>query len=376
MLPGIPLNRSFLPPLEDFIAGLGEIWETGQVSNDGPILKRFEEKLARYLGTDQLCAVANGTLGLQIALQAMCAPGSEVITTPFTFVATANAIVAAGLKPVFVDVEPTYYTLDPFRVEEAITPQTSAILPVHIYGYPCQVDVFEEIAQRRGVKLIYDAAQAFGVRHRGRDIGSYGDASVFSFHGTKIMHTCEGGLICYRDARLGSLLSKWRHFGFEGDLNVSLPGTNAKMNELSALMGCLNLEYVEGNILRRQRLVDLYYKELGDVPGIELAPPLPAEVRYNCAYMPVLVNAREFGRVRTSLYRALQRMGIATRRYFYPLVSRYRYYKRIGSKQPLLVAGCISQRVLSLPLFSDMHESQVLRVCDAIRNLRIEGKLS
>jgi len=364
----IPINRSAMPDFEMYVDGLRMIWSRGQVTNDGPVLKSFETALAAYLDTDKLCLLANGTLALQLTLQAMDLRG-EVITTPFTFAATTHVCHAAGLRPVFVDIEGGYFNLDPAAVEAAITPFTSAILPVHLFGHPCDMKALEIIAEQHNLKVIYDAAQAFGVRVDGKPIGRFGDASVFSLHGTKVLQAGEGGLVVYREEAVGHLLRKLRYFGFEGDLDVVVPGTNAKMNELEALMGVCNLGRLMADISHRQTLYNLYRQALSEVPGISFAAPLSGNIQYNYAYMPILVDPEDYGHDRTALMNFLKKRGIASRRYFYPLVSDYSCYRSLP-RPDVPLATSVAQRILVLPMFTSLTRDEVLEICYLIAAFR------
>jgi len=317
---------------------------------------------------DSVCLFSNGTLALQIGLQGMRVSG-EVITTPFTFVATAHAMSWNRVRPVFVDVEPDYYTLDPEKVEAAITPWTTAILPVHVYGHPCKLDALADIARRHGLLLIYDAAHAFGVRVAGKPIAHYGDLSMFSFHATKLYHSIEGGLLAFQNPRLTKTFDYLKNFGFENEVEVVTPGTNAKMNEFQALMGELILDEMPTIIEKRKRLYERYRQLLAEVPGIHLVPPLAADVTYNYAYMPVEVDAEQFGVSRDRLYEELKQFNVFSRRYFYPLVCDFACYRSVPVNDPLTVARSAAARILTLPIYSDLALGDVERICEIIRHV-------
>jgi len=285
----IYVTRPFLPPLEEYCESLKEIWESRWLTNNGPIVRRFAKRLASYFETDNLCLFNNGTLALQIALQGMEISG-EVITTPFTFVATTHALFWNKIRPVFVDIEPGYYTLDPEKVEAAITPWTTAILAVHVYGHPCKLNALADIARKHNLKLIYDAAHAFDVKVGGKSIAHFGDLSMFSFHATKPYHSIEGGMLTFKDSGLKQKFNYLKNFGFENEVEVVMPGTNAKMNEFQALMGEMVLAHIDQIINKREKLYQRYHEILKNVPGIRLVPPLPADVEYNYAYMPIEVD--------------------------------------------------------------------------------------
>ncbi len=280
----IYVTKPFLPPLEEFCKGLEEIWDSHWLTNNGPILKRYTRELANYFETDNVCLFNNGTLALQIGLQGMGIAG-EVITTPFTFVATTHALFWNKIRPVFVDIEPNYYTLDPEKVEAATTPWTTAILAVHIFGYPCNVHALADIARRHNLRLIYDAAHAFGVRIGNKSIAHFGDMSMFSFHATKLYHSLEGGMLTFQDSGVKKTFDYLKNFGFKNEVEVVMPGTNAKMNEMQALMGSMLLGYVDKLIEKRQRITEIYLERLDDISGIKLPPNLAADIEFNYAYM-------------------------------------------------------------------------------------------
>lgn len=365
----IYVTRPFLPPIEEFSKGLEEIWQNQWLTNDGPVLQRFNKKLCDFLETDNACLFNNGTLALQIALQGMGICG-EVITTPFTFVATTHALFWNKVRPVFVDIEPNFYTLDPEKVEQAITPWTTAILAVHVYGHPCRHNALADIAKRHNLKLIYDAAHAFGVKIGGRSIAHFGDMAMFSFHATKLFHSLEGGLLTFKDAGLKGVLEYLKNFGFENELEVVMPGTNAKMNEMQALMGSIVLRYIEKIIENRAGITGLYRQHLADIPGIHLVPTLPADVRYNYAYMPIEVDEKEFGMSRDALYSELKKYNVFVRRYFYPLVCNYACYRNVLTRDPLTVAHKVADHILTLPIYDSLSLSDVETICEIIKSLQ------
>jgi dTDP-4-amino-4,6-dideoxygalactose transaminase len=324
--------------------------------------------MCHYFKTDNICLFNNGTLALQIALQGLQVSG-EVITTPFTFVATTHALFWNKIRPVFVDIEPEHYTLDPARVEKAITPWTSAILAVHVYGYPCRLKELADIARRHRLLLLYDAAHAFGVDVDGRSIGSYGDLTMFSFHATKLFHSIEGGMLMFADPGQMKVFDYLKNFGFENELEVVMPGTNAKMNEFQALMGSQILGHVEGIIAARQKIDALYRARLKEIPGLHF-PALPSSnVKFNYAYFPVEIEADQFGLERDQLYTALQRFNVFTRRYFYPLVTDYACYRGLAVQDPLTKARAIARRILTLPIYDALSLRDVGRICDMIAHL-------
>ncbi len=358
-----------MPPIDEFYDGLKEIWDNHWLTNNGPIVQRFCRQLSNYFETENICLFTNGTLALQIGLQGMGISG-EVITTPFTFVATTHALFWNKIRPVFVDIEPDYYTLDPEKVEAAITPWTTAILAVHVFGHPCNVHALADIARRHNLRLIYDAAHAFGVRIGNKSIAHFGDMSMFSFHATKLYHSLEGGMLTFQDSGLKSTLDYLKNFGFKNEVEVVMPGTNAKMNEMQALMGSIVLGYVDKLIEKRQQITEIYRERLNDISGIKLRPDLPADVRYNYAYLPIEVNEKEFGMSRDKLYEELKKYNIHARRYFYPLICDYSCYRSVSVKDPLKVARHVSSRILTLPIYYDLSLEDVQQICDIIKHIQ------
>jgi dTDP-4-amino-4,6-dideoxygalactose transaminase len=316
-----------------------------------------------YQQWSDLAALWPGTL--QIGLQGMGITG-EVITTPFTFVATTHALFWNKIRPVFVDIEPDFYTLDPKKVEAAITPWTTAILPVHVFGHPCNVHALADIARRYNLRLIYDAAHAFGVRVGNKSLAHFGDMSMFSFHATKLYHSLEGGMLTFQDSGLKSILDYLKNFGFKNEVEVVMPGTNAKMNEMQALMGSMILGYLDELIEKRRKITEVYRERLSNIFGIKLLPSLPANVKCNHAYMPIEVNEKEFGISRDKLYEELKKYNIYTRRYFYPLICDYSCYRSISIKDPLTVARKVASQILILPIYYDLSLDDVQRICDII----------
>jgi dTDP-4-amino-4,6-dideoxygalactose transaminase len=366
----IYVTRPFLPPLEEFCQGLQEIWKSRWLSNNGPILRRFTQELCNFFETDNVCLFNNGTLALQIALQGMGISG-EVITTPFTFVATTHSLFWNKIRPVFVDIEPDYYTLDPEKVEAAITPWTTAILAVHVYGYPCKLNALADIARRHGLRLIYDAAHAFGVKVGTKPIGHFGDLSMFSFHATKPFHSVEGGLLIFKETGLKGIFDYLKNFGFKNEVEVVMPGTNAKMNEMQSLMGSMVLKYHDEIIGKRALITESYRCRLKEVPGIHLAPAPSSDIKSNHAYMPVEVDAQQFGMSRDALHEKLMEYNVYTRRYFYPLVCDYACYRNVTVKDPLTVARRVADRILTLPIYDGLQLTDVEAICDIITSLRV-----
>ena len=365
----ILVTRPFLPLLEEFCQGLKEIWETRWLTNNGPILQRFTHELSNFFETDNVCLFNNGTLALQIALQGMGISG-EVITTPFTFVATTHALFWNKIRPIFVDIEPDYYTIDPEKVEAAITPWTTAILAVHVYGYPCKLNALADIARRHNLKLIYDAAHAFGIKIGNKSIAHFGDISMFSFHATKSFHSIEGGLLIFKESGLKGIFDYLKNFGFKNELEVVMPGTNAKMNEMQSLMGILVLKHLEEIILKRSKVADLYRQRLKEIPGIRLLKSLSPDIKYNHVYVPIEVQEQEFGMSRDALYESLKQYNVFSRRYFYPLVCDYACYRSVSINDPLTVARRAADRILTLPIYDTLELSKVDTICDIILSLQ------
>jgi dTDP-4-amino-4,6-dideoxygalactose transaminase len=365
----IYVTKPFLPPLEEFCQGLEEIWETRWLTNNGPILQGFTQELCNFFETDNICLFNNGTLALQIALQGMGISG-EVITTPYTFVATTHALFWNKIRPIFVDIEPEYYTIDPEKVEAAITPWTTAILAVHVYGHPCELNTLADIARRHNLRLIYDAAHAFGIKVGNKPIAHFGDLSMFSFHATKLFHSIEGGMLIFREAGLKGLFDYLKNFGFKNEVEVVMPGTNAKMNEMQALMGIQVLKYLEEIIQKRASITDIYRNRLKEVPGIRLVPSLASDIRYNHAYMPIEVDEQEFGMSRDALYEKLKEWNVHTRRYFYPLICDYPCYRSISVNGSLPVARRVADRILTLPIYDGLELSDVETICEIIMSLQ------
>ncbi len=370
----IYVTKPWLPPLEEFQKGLAEIWGSALLTNNGPMVQRFRADLAEYCETENLCLFTNGTLALQIALQGMGITG-DVITTPYTFVATVHSLFWTKVRPVFVDIEPEHYTLDPERVEAAITPWTSAILAVHVYGHPCRLQELERIARKHNLKLFYDAAHAFGVRVNGRPIGQFGDVSMFSFHATKLFHSVEGGMLTFADGTLRRRFDYLKNFGFENEVEVAMPGTNAKMNELQALMGRLVLKRMGEIVEKRRRIAETYGRELLTTPGIQTAAPAAPGIDYNHAYFPIEVNEREFGASRDDLYNGLKEWNVFVRRYFYPLVTDFACYRGIVREGELPEARRVASRIITLPIYSDLALDDVVRICNIIRHIHERRRL-
>ena len=361
----IPVTRPLVPPLEEFIPYLERIWSSGWLTNGGPYHQEFEHVLARYLGVDNLSLFTNGTIALVTALQTLRITG-EVITTPYSFVATAHSLLWNAIDPVFVDVRRDTLNLDPDKIVEAITPRTTAIMPVHCYGTPCDVDRIQEIADLYGLKVIYDAAHAFGVLYRGEPLVKHGDLSMLSFHATKVFNTFEGGALICRDPKTKQRIDFLKNFGHSGEVSVVAPGINGKMNELQAAFGLLQLQHVQGAIEKRQAIDARYRGCLAGVAGIV---PLaePAETVANYGYFPVMVGP-DYQLSRDALYTRLRESGILARRYFYPLITEFPMYRGLPSsaRENLPNAWEASRQVLCLPIYPDLELASVERITDLI----------
>lgn len=366
--PGQPIyvTRPHLPPLDELLPFLEDIWQNRWLTNGGPYHQKLEQALAEYLGVGHLALVSNATIGLVVALQALHVSG-EVITTPFSFVATAHSLLWNNLKPVFVDIDAETCNLDPSKIEAAITPQTRAIMPVHCYGTPCDLDAIQRIADIYGLKVIYDAAHAFGVTRAGKTVLDRGDMSVLSFHATKVFNTFEGGAIICPDAQAKQRIDFLKNFGFADEVTVTAPGINGKMNEFQAALGLLQLKHVDAAIEARRTVAERYWSALSGVRGIRSLQP-PAGVRANYSYLPILVGP-EYRLSRDALYQALRERGIFTRRYFYPLISSMPMYQALPSAAPtnLPVAIRIASQVLCLPIYPDLPLGEVDRITDIVR---------
>ena len=361
----IYVTQPYLPPLKDFIPYLEEIWDKKILTNGGPFHQQLEQALCEYLGVKHVALFTNGTLALITALQALRVTG-EVITTPYSFVATAHALLWHGNKPVFVDVEPETLNLDPEKIEAAITPQTTAIMPVHCYGNPCNVDAIQRIADNYNLRVIYDACHAFGVQDEGGSVLRYGDLSVLSFHATKVFNTFEGGAIICPDAKTKQRIDHLKNFGFVDEVSVVAPGINGKMNEVNAAFGLLQLQHMD-HVLQRRAEIDAAYRDgLAHVNGIHCLPQTATMVR-NHSYFPVLINA-DYPISRDALYQKLKENSIYGRRYFYPLISDFSMYRGLpsASRSNLPVAAKVTNQVLCLPIYPTLLQEEQQRIIELI----------
>jgi dTDP-4-amino-4,6-dideoxygalactose transaminase len=360
------VTQPYLPPLEEFVPYLEQIWKSKWLTNNGAFHRELEAALCAHLGVRHLSLFSNGTLALVTALQSLKIAG-EVITTPYSFVATAHSLLWNNVAPVFVDIDPATMNLDPRKIEAAITPRTAAILPVHCYGVPCDVDAIERIARAHGLKVIYDAAHAFGVRLHGESVLARGDQSVLSFHATKVFNTFEGGAVVSPDAASKQTIDYLKNFGFANEVTVMAAGINGKMNEVQAAFGLLQLKHVERAIGRRKAADRRYRAALAGVAAITV-PPEPAGTQWNYSHFPVLVE-RGYPVSRDALYEKLRAQGIFARRYFYPLISDMPMYRELPSASPsnLPVAKNVAERVICLPMHADLAEEDVDRIAAVLR---------
>lgn len=364
----INVTRSSMPAFEEYCQEIKELWDSHWLTNMGVKHKQLQAQLEQYLDVNHVSLYTNGHLALENVIAAMDLPaGGEVITTPFTFVSTTHSIVRNGLVPVFCDIDPVYYTLDVTKLEALITPKTVAIVPVHVYGNLCDVEAIEAIAKKHDLKVIYDAAHAFGVRYKGIGCGNFGDCSMFSFHATKVFNTIEGGAVCFREDRLVQVLDDMKNFGIRGPEAVAYVGGNAKMSEFQAAMGICNLRYIDGEIAKRQAVVECYRKHLANVPGITLCPP-QQDVQSNYAYFPIVLDGYKY--TRDQLFAKLREHSIVARKYFFPLTNDIDCYRDLPSagSEKTPVAKHIADRVLTLPLYADLSPEDVARICNIILN--------
>ena len=364
------VTKPFLPELSDFTPYLEKIWESNILTNGGPFHQQLEQELADYLGVKHVCLFANGTLALITALQSIRVSG-DVITTPFSFPATSHALHWNGLKPVFCDVEEGTYNLDPEKIERCITPETTAILPVHVYGHPCKMERIQEIAFKHGLKVIYDAAHCFGVDYKDESILNFGDLSILSFHATKIFNTFEGGAIICHNEVIKKRIDHLKNFGYENEVTVVTPGMNSKMNELQAAMGLLQLKSIDERISSLKNIYNAYREQLKDLEGITFLNEIE-DVKHNYAYFPILIDEYIFGVSRDVVYETLKEYNIHVRRYFYPLISEFPMYSNRPSANPVLLetATEVSRKVLCLPNHSKLTLEEVTQVCNALKSIK------
>lgn len=362
----ITVTSPLLPDLDEFHGLLKEIWDSKWITNNGSFHKRLETALAEYLKVPYVSLFTNGTLPLITALQALRITG-EVITTPYSFVATTHALWWNGIKPVFVDIDWKTGCIDPKKIEAAITPKTTAIMPVHVYGKPCDMKAIQDIADKYGLKVIYDAAHAFGVEVNGESVLNAGDMSTLSFHATKVYNTIEGGAMVMHDEKTKQRIDYLKNFGFAGETEVVGPGINSKMDEMRSAYGLLNLKQVDAAIEARHQVAIKYREALKDVEGIEYWDDLPG-VKHNYSYFPIFVHEKEYGMTRDELYFKMKEQGILGRRYFYPLISEFSTYRGLESSRPenLPVAHKMANSVICLPMHHALTKADIQRIVDSI----------
>ena len=364
----ILVTRSSMPSFEEYCDEIRELWDTHWLTNRGVKHKKLEDEIQEYLGVEHMTLFVNGHSALECILETMELGKDgrdEVITTPFTFASTTHAIVRKGLKPVFCDIKADDFTLDPSKIEALITEKTCAIVPVHVYGNICDVDAIRAIARKHNLKVIYDAAHAFGVERDGVGVGNFGDASMFSFHATKVFNTIEGGAIAHPDGVLSDRLAQWRNFGITSPETVEYIGGNSKMNEFAAAMGICNLRHVDDEIAKRKAVAERYWERLEGFPGVQLCKPA-SNVKHNYAYMPVVFDPDEFGATRDDVFVALAEANVGARKYFYPIVSDFDCYRDVYDSSETPVAKRAGDMVLTLPMFADLAIEDVDRICNVI----------
>ena len=362
----ITVTSPLLPNLDEFTESLKEIWESKWITNNGQFHQKLEAALAEYLKVPYVSLFTNGTLPLLTALQALRITG-EVITTPYSFVATTHALWWNGIKPVFVDIDPSTGNIDPQKIEAAITPRTTAILPVHVYGKPCDTEAIQAIADKYGLKVIYDAAHAFGVEVNGESLLNAGDMSTLSFHATKVFNTIEGGAMVMHDEKTKQRIDYLKNFGFANEVEVVGPGINSKMDEIRSAYGLLNLKQVDAAIAARQKVAVAYREALRNVDGISFWDDMPG-VRHNYSYFPIFVDAEKYGMTRDELYMKMKDQGVWGRRYFYPLISEFSTYRGLESSYPenLPNAHMMADTVICLPMHHALREEEINRIIDCI----------
>ncbi len=367
----INVTSPLLPQLKDFIPYLEDIWDRKWITNNGFYHQELEKALCEYLKIDYISLYTNGTLPLITALQALRITG-EVITTPYSFCATTHSIWWNGIRPVFVDINPKTCNIDPEKIEAAITPRTTAIMPVHCYGMPCDVEAIEEIAGKYGLSVIYDAAHAFGVEYKKKSILEYGDMSTLSFHATKVYNTVEGGALVTHDAKTKKRIDFLKNFGFADEVTIVAPGINGKMDEIRSAYGLINLKQVDEAIRARKKIVETYCEGLKNIDGIRHLDYSPKNIKHNYAYFPIFIDKEKYGMSRDELYENLKKHNIYGRRYFYPLISNMTTYKGYDSAHPdkLPVANKLADEVLCLPIYKDLKLSEVEEIVSLIKDFR------
>ena len=363
----ILVTRSSMPPMEEYIEEIRSMWDTHWLTNMGEKHIEFQNKLVEYLNVPNVELLTNGHMALELTLQTMNLQG-EVITTPFTFASTTHAIVRNGLTPVFCDINADDYTMDVNQIESLITEKTCAIMPVHVYGNICDVEAIEDIAKRHNLKVIYDAAHAFGETYKGIGVGNFGDASCFSFHATKVFNSIEGGAVAFKDEELGRVLYDLKNFGIHNAEEVAAVGANAKMNEFCAAMGICNLRHLDEEIKKREKVDTIYRSRLKDIKGIKLNI-IQEQVIRNYSYFPIVIDEKEYGKTRNEVFKILEENNIIARKYFYPLITDFSCYKERYGATEIPNARYISERILTLPIYAGLSDDVVHRICDILETL-------
>lgn len=363
----ILVTKPFLPNIQDYHQKLLELWQSRVLTNNGELSQHLEKQLTEQLGVKNLSLINNGTISLELAIQALELKG-KIITTPYTFIATSNVILLKGLEPIFIDIEDNGFNLDPELIDEVKDKDVSAIMPVHVYGLPCDNDSVGQRAKSKGLKVIYDAAHAFGIKKKGESILNWGDVSTLSFHSTKVFHTFEGGAVVCQDIAIKNKIDQLRNFGYEAGVDIVTLGTNGKMNEAQAAMGLALIPYFEEIISKRKHWFNFYVEQLNEIQGIKLMT-IPPDIDYNYSYFPILVQS-SFPLTRDELFNKFREANIYPRKYFYPLITDFSLYKgyNIISKHKTPNARKIADSVLCLPLYPDLTEDDVSRVCEVIKN--------
>jgi dTDP-4-amino-4,6-dideoxygalactose transaminase len=366
----IYVTRPLLPDKDVFFEKIKEIWGSGWLTNNGTQHQLLESELKNLLKVPALSLFNNGTIALIVACQSLRVSG-DVITTPFTFAATPHVLTWNNITPIFCDIDPVTLNIDPERIESMITPKTTAILGVHVFGIPCNVAHIQDIADRYGLKVIYDAAHAFNVELDGHGIGNYGDITMFSFHATKLFHTAEGGALAFKDGNLKGRIDLLKNFGIKNEDEVVMPGINGKMNEMQAALGLVVLEELDAERERRRRVREIYERELGGMAGLRIVRD-DVSTKQSYQYLPIIVDEQEFGCSRDYLYERLQEYNVFSRKYFYPLCSDYTCYRQLPSSSPgnLPVANAIVNSVLALPFYGELAGEDVITICHLIKELR------
>ena len=363
----IQVTKATLPPINEFQEIIKSIWSTNLLTNNGPLHDKFERKLINYLNTKNVTLFTNGHLALDIAIKSLNLTG-EVITTPFTFASTTHAITLNNLTPVFCDINKTNFTIDADKIEQLITDKTSAIIAVHVFGYPCDIEKINSIAKKYNLKVIYDAAHAFGVEVNNHGIGNYGDISMFSLHATKVFNSIEGGVLTYTDSSLKDKLDQLKNFGITGYETVDSIGLNAKMNEFQAAMGLSNLKYIDDNIYKRKLITQTYRNGLNGINGIYYLNDVNG-VTHNYSYFPIVIDEKITGIDRNNLYEALKNYNVYSRKYFYPLTINFNCYKGLFNSESLINSKYIADRILTLPIYPDLSINDVNNIVEIINTI-------